>query len=405
MRNSLGVLLLFAAGTAVAQPSAPRMHLVEDLRIDGAKAGLDDSPLSFLLVTPRGRMAFVELYKFRVRFFDAAGKHLGDFGSKGRGPGEFFPVGSWVGERASLTGGTVGDSIWLLDRSPTTRVHYISSQGDFLRTMQESDGPPGSARSSAEYAPGLYMVGAYADGGVLWRETFSTSYSTGPNSWSSRTDSSLFVRVPKANDSERMLARIPRDPGYITVGGVTLHAPFSGGPTAAVAPDGNRIVIFAWRAPSVSGGTFTLTAISAKGDTLFVRHYPFSGIPVDPRHADNLVAQLIRDHDRVEEGVHEIDSRTVDEFKRKLRAAVPPSRPSFGGVHIGLDNSLWLALPRVVGGTPWLILDERGEPFGTVLVPANLGLPVQFTRSNVWVVESKKDQPPSIVRYRIERGG
>jgi len=56
---------------------------------------------------------------------------------------------------------------------------------------------------------------------------------------------------------------------------------------------------------------------------------------------------------------------------------------------------------------PWLthralslVLDEAGEPLGTVLLPANVAI-VQSSRSHVWAVERDEYGLASVVRYRM----
>ena len=409
-RVLLGALTCCLAVSASGQTTAPRMHLVEDLRIDGKKMGFDERPLAFLLVTPRGRMAYVDPYKFRVNFFDVVGRHVGDFGGRGTGPGQFGEVGANAGPRAGLTGGIVGDSIWLVDESfrGHDRVTYLSSQGDFLGTWERSDGPSSAARKSKEEpGPGLQLVGAYGDGGVLWKETFATSFriSTNENELSSRTDSTVFVRTPKNSESERTLLRVPADRADVTVGELTLRAPFAGSAKASVAPDGGRIATVTWRATTPLAGTIALIVINSKGDTIVARRYPFNGTTIDLRTADNLVAQSVHDHDYLlADGTHRISARDADEFRRKLRAAVPLSRSPVAAVHFGVDNSIWMSLPRTPGGAPWLVLDEKGEPFASVTLPTSAGRLSQMSKSSVWVIEQPKDGPPSIVRYKLVPG-
>jgi hypothetical protein len=432
-------MTLAAQVRPVRAPAAPaplpQLHLVEDLRINGADEGLEGGLFQMLLILPRGRIVYGEPSHFRVTFFEADGTRLGQFGKCGDDPGGFAAVGSQRGPRAQFGGGTLADTVWLYDWF-ADRVTFVTSEGEFLRTKAVNDhprntmssqycNPPGFLRRLLEGPPlpapprtpapvslpdvslrsfqSREPEAAYGNGSILWRETHGTSYPSvafdGGETRSSRTDSVRFVRTTPSGDSARVIAAVPSNPARVAESGVVSSAPLADLPRYAIAQDGSRIAVLTARSTSATGGVLTLTVINAKGDTTLVRQYPATGVRVDPERADALSAQIVRN---VNDGITRLDPKQSEEFRRRLRAAVPVSKMD-ASVQLGVDSTVWIRRAHEPGGVQWLVLDEKGAAVGVLpSTPQLAGSLMRMTRFKVWMVERGKAGVPSIVRYRIE---
>ncbi len=411
---AVATLLLYAATPMAAQPTAPRMRLVEELRIDGAKEDFSD-PLGFLLVSRTGRLAFADRPGFQVRFYDARGRHLTDFGRKGSGPGEFEAVTGRSGQRAEFDGGFVDDSLWIYERDKR-RITLVSPQGKLLRSAMMPDFRSASASETASRRLMSFVpLAIYADGSMLGTGKigmFTSVQYPGGSSISTQTSAhNEMIVMPASGKSHRSLAIMPpAQPGVSvtdpTSGRVMSFAvPLSARPLDGVAPDGNRFVVVTTQATAKTGaGAFTLQVISATGDTLVDRQYPLSGTPISAKQADDAVANAIRELSvPMPNGPPTFARQFLDELAHKMRAAVPSVKLRLERVVVGLDNSIWIEEAKRPDGRPHLIFDEHGNPLGEVVFDKPNGFILRAaTRNMVWLMDIDDDGFASIVRYHVE---
>lgn len=407
---ALAAALSVGAGHGLAQPSARRLRVTEDFRIDGAKQNYGGDLFGFLIATPTGRMAIADLYDFKVHIFEPNGKPLATFGAKGAGPGEFQAVTGPQGQRAAISGGTVGDTIWILD-GVTRRVSYFTSEGKFLRTVVPAALMPPAPPSQPSDTPMLVGFAAralLADGRMLGWGSIGTIESVKrpdgtlmPRAHTIRSD---IVLMSQDGKSHRSLAERPQ--GQLTIpitfqGGRTdnFPVPFAPRPLEAIAPDGNRFAFITQKSTG-STGSFTLTVISANGDTLVNRTFPFTGIPVTRAAADSHFVELKHDLTIANvPGMRPVmDAAEADNLEKKLRAAMPSVKSPLYEFHLGLDNTVWIQFANTPAGSPWLVLDPRGNPIGESVVKS--GYMRQATRDYLWQLEGRGDET-DIVRYKI----
>ena len=94
------------------------------------------------------------------------------------------------------------------------------------------------------------------------------------------------------------LPRDDEDRWHMSVEQLRRPVPFTAPPMIETSPDGSR---FAWLITDIQGehgGTFTVTMFDADGATLFVRSYPFRGIPVPAQARDSVLDAMIPAPDR-----------------------------------------------------------------------------------------------------------
>lgn len=79
---------------------------------------------------------------------------------------------------------------------------------------------------------------------------------------------------------------------------------------------------------------------------------------------------------------------------------MPAIYPGVESLVLGFDNTVWIGLHTAPEGQPFLVLNNKGNMIGTVLIPFGTKLK-QASLQKVWAVQSDKDDLASVVRYRV----
>src|SRR5690606_13882612 len=132
-RYALTLTLALAASSCARDgepPAAERRvaQLTREIRIDGHEHDLvpfERTSGGAIAVDEDGTIAISQTQDHVVRFFDADGEHLGEFGGDGSGPGEFD---------SPTRLGWIGDSLWVYDPG-LRRVTVLTSAREFARTV------------------------------------------------------------------------------------------------------------------------------------------------------------------------------------------------------------------------------------------------------------------------------
>ena len=243
----------------------------------------------------------------------------------------------------------------------------------------------------------------------MWTQEFRSRFEhAGDNGTTidARLDSAFFVSINANGDSTRVIARgLDQRASTVVVGDVIKHTPFVEQARVAVSQDAHRIGFLAWHALTSTSGRYTVTVVGAKGDTVFSRSFPCAAAPIPSNLADGAVAQAVRDaRAELASRGEPFDDAAAADLRRRLRAAVPLSRPCVSEVRFGVDNTTWVRLPRDRSGlSEWLGLDEHGQAFGTVgFSEDKVFRNFAISRANLWLIEVAASGVPSVVRYRIE---
>lgn len=403
----------FISRGVAAQPSAPPFRLVEDIRIDGAQHDL--SGVGFLVVTRDGSIVISEPQDFRLRFYDATGREVARYGRKGAGPGEFGANAQMTPQYAMLIGGTRSDTAWVYDRV-LRRFLLFSRDGKFVRTIAQPDKLPGlmggqrpkesKDRTLLSFDP----VATFPMDNMLGRARYGrlepVRRSDGSTTLVSRSAGTDFAIATPKGDIVKRVAVQPEDGSSVVVqrsNGLrswSTSVPYLIRPFTAVAQNGSRIA-FAETTPSDNGGFIRVTVMAGMGDTLLSRSYPFSGVRLKRSTVDSAIRVVMARYQPDRNGRLQAPPDVVVELENRLRAAMPTFAAPVSGLLVGIDNSIWLGLERSSEGRRYLVLDERGDPVGTVTVPFNASLNAA-SRDQIWVTERDQDDLPSLVRYRLQ---
>jgi hypothetical protein len=363
-----------------AQPPAPRWTLVPEMRIDGNANDL--VPVQWFDVSSKGSIVVAQPQDKAIRIFSATGASLGKFGRAGQGPGEFENV-----NRA----GWIGDTIWVMD-AMQRRLTFVSPRLTFMRSVSMIQARPLPADAARVPVMSFINVNAvYPDGSVL----ASTQPSVEGLLATPGAVTSAYSHIAPDGVIRRIVARLPEDGGSVNIktadGGVYgASTPFYASTLRDDASDGSRIAFVSTAMSGRDANTFGVTVIGAKGDTIFSRRYPFTPVPL-PRAAYDSVLDL------------RLARAMIPEQRAALRSfSRPPAYPPLSLVLVGRDGTIWIRLRTVSQGRPWLVLDPKGEPIGSLMLSAEQAGIAVADRQNVWTLEADADGVQSIVRYRIQ---
>jgi hypothetical protein len=382
MIRPLAVLCIVAMSPAFggAQPTAPRVRITEDLRLDAAKE--DFSTIGRLYVGPHKQIVVTLPQDRQLRWYDSAGKPIGVIGRSGQGPGEFQFLGS---------AGWIGDTLWIFD-SPARRTTFIGPDARLLRVVALPSQMT-FAQRTGDVTVQLFGAGPLAmfpDGSAI---IGGFTMINGPDG-RQRASDMLLARM-NASGAALHFHSPPsyNDPRWsLDVAGFQNYVPFRMPPQIAASTDGTRLAIMT---ADVAGteGTFTVVLLRTSGEIVFSRTYPFKGVPIPQRAVDSALAAFIRPST---EGPSDLGQR----FATAARPKMPAVHTPVTSILPGLDNTIWISLRPSTNGREVLVLDGRGNPIGSVLLPPRTTLR-QANLTTIWATQTDDDGLASVVRYRL----
>jgi hypothetical protein len=376
VRTALALGVAWSQSTS-AQIDAPRVRIDEDLRLD---ATAEDFPtVGRLYVGPRGQIVVPITVDQQLRIYDSSGKKVAVFGRKGGGPGEFGFI-AFVGWK--------GDSLWVNDIEQR-RTTFIGADYKLLRTE------PWPMVDLQATEPG--RIGAFdplallPDGSWLGQGFIATAdRSSRQGVLASRTSDGMYriaLRMPSSESDPRMM----------WVSGFGRSVPFSLLPQYSFPYNGSRVGELAAPLPSSERSHFTVTVFRANGDTIFSRRYEFRGVPI-PNHArDSALAAMLPRGGRVSEGPQDLPQRFQAIARERMSSWYIPVET----ITLGIDQTVWVGMRPSDAGREYLVLNGRGDPIGSLLLPRSSRLR-QANATHIWVTETDNDGLTSVVRYRIQ---
>ena len=376
------VTLLMATRAAIAQSGMPQFRLVEDLRLDAIVE--DFSAFSRVVVGPKGTMAVPLPQDMQIRIYDSTGRRVAAVGRRGSGPGEFqhFGAMTWI-----------GDTLFV-DDGRQRRVSYIGATGEVLRTsmLQQPLAPQIGGRAVPDTAYRFFIAQAgSANGAVFGIATLSIRGAASRRVLVSvlPTGAARVIATPPKYNDERWM---------ITIAGLENPVPFAFAPLIVFAADGRRFA-FVTTEQILSGGTYAVVVINAKGDTVFVRRYPFLGVRIPPSVVDSAIDAMAPKPGQARE-----EGADPSRFQAIARQRIPAVYPPVDHVVLALDHTVWVTLRATPEGREAIVLNARGAVVATVRLPPRSRVQ-QATSSHLWLTETDVDGLTSVVRYRIVRPG
>jgi hypothetical protein len=372
--------------------NAPRLQLVEDLRLD---ANLEDfSSVSRVYVGPHDEILVPLPQDQQLRIYDKNGTRIASVGRRGSGPGEFQSVGIV---------GAIADTFWVSDIRQR-RITYVASDGAVLRT---SAIPQRVLRDTSGSVIGQLVMfsplAIYGDGSMLG-ETRAR-----PSSGSDGiTPRAAAIMIPDEDAQVLFFPPSFEDPRWMMeAAGFGQSVPFTMSPQMSWSPTGDRLATLHTDTVTEVGGALRLVvyeisdpraaiAQAALWRPTHARSITYQGEPIPQEAVDSALAAFIPESGRPTEGPADLPRR----FQAMARERMPAVFPPVVRLRLGLDDTIWLDLRPSRDGKMSLILDRNGQPIGTVVVPTNVTIS-QSNRSYAYALERDDVGLASVVRYRI----
>lgn len=362
---------------------------VEELRV-----GSPDHPqLAFtwfrdLELGPDGTIYTLHPQEHAIRVHDSGGAYLLTIGREGEGPGEFKNLGVM---------GMLGDTLWVLDYG-TYRFSFFDLGGNLLGSRRVLIDLGDTPDERPPRPNGLLSDGSIFGSPPAWAHLVASGEIT--TNVVLRLDSTGAVLDTIASYSLENSVWEVTDPDDARSWGSYGQQPFSD--TELVRHSTYQpLVVRADRSAALSAdrATFTVTAWTFAGDTLFSRDFSYSPIPLEEALVDSVV-----------------EARAASVTGSRLPGAPTPARaaawarntlyapryhPPVSNMVIGRDGSVWLRGEDLGESTvAWRILSAAGEPLGFVRLPVGFWM-ILADRYRAWGTERDELDVPYIVRYRI----
>jgi hypothetical protein len=361
--------------------------LHEELRI-GSLEGAEHEAfggVNGIAPAPDGSFAVLDAVAMRVHRYGPDGGHLGSFGSRGEGPGEFSqPQGI-----SRLPDGRLA----VTERHRPSRLSLFTAEGEFLETRPLPLNVTGAPLAQSDGA--LFV--RFISGG-------------GPD----RSDAAFHVVRAEPGPADTVLPpELAVNPAWaISVRddergtGFRAAVPFTPGASWARHPDGYWI--------AGTGERYEVFQISDAGDTLRVIEREARTIPVAPDEAADVQERIT------------VQVRRVDPDWRWNVPGIPQEKPFFRMIVVGTDGSfgVWRHAeaepaelppeladlppgsgpPRFVEPPVLDLFEADGRFAGTLRLPAGTGV-MAFSLDRIFLRETDELGVARIVRARLELPG
>jgi len=323
---------------------------------------------TFFVLDPMLRQVFI---------YTLAGEHIGTFGRKGDGPGEFSRPPTQLGWK--------GDTLWVLDYP--NRIHYFSPAGRLYRSSAVSMG----------------AMGVTADGGILVRrnlskpdgpvgdgilQQFTFRHEGGPGPTKLVAELNFFVAVL------RVKATINGNQGT-----TFREEPMRDDPLFAMDRKGEFLWIVHRKTSEEGPYAFRVLKLSTSGDTSFARSYPYKPHRLDQATIDSRLADVQQAILRQSPSYNTVVRR--DELSKELYR--PAHLPAVEQVLPAADGTVWLrreSLPN--GKATYMVLSPQGRQIGSLELPLRERL-IEADGQRIWTVKEDEDGVPALRWYRIKR--
>ncbi|HSA56929.1 MAG TPA: 6-bladed beta-propeller [Gemmatimonadaceae bacterium] len=380
-------LSAMVASSPLAQTPTPRWTLVPELRVGGdAVSGpeYEFTTIREIAVAPNGAMYVIQAQEQEIRVYDAQGKYVRTIGRQGGGPGEFTGLGSI---------GFIADTLYAIDFRQR-RLTLFRADGALISTIVAEPAPPAAGRDAVYFQPSPQAL--LPEGSVL-----------GGASYPSRlVASGQITRTPvfRMSRSAAVLDTVVWVPigsgqGSVQTQNVALFfsQPISDEPLSVFAGPAARVYVIE-RAARSGTTAFRVTAVSARGDTLWSRSYPYRPVPLESGVADSIVNELVR---RLSGG-RRSGAPVIPPDDIRKAVFLPDHQVTITRVFAAADGALWLRREGFGDVLHWTVIGPDGNVAGTLALPRNVR-PMTVVGDRAWGVELDDVDVPLLVRYRIRK--
>lgn len=378
-RASRSLLLALVTASCATGGDAGRLDplAAEEVSLFDGVTG-DLVPINWLTASEDRTLAAAQPQDGYALLLDSLLQVRARFGRQGSGPGEFaeLSLGDWL-----------GDSLWIFDGA-LRRFTIGSAAGQFGRTF-----PAPALQVDTNSTVSRFSF--YSPVGLLPGDTLiavAPPLMDAPASQPERRQATLFMLTADGRPV-RSIGRVAEDKGRVEIvaegfsPGATMRTPFHASPLWSVSTEARRVSMAETRFVNDRSGTFVVTMMDLRGDTIYARTFPFTAPPIPRAAMDSALRRLFPP-----------TSPSAATLTAQLDP--PSSYPPLSELLLGRDGTTWVGLYPHGPSRTWLVLDADGEPLGQVSLPSTERLRAA-TASDAWVTRPNADGVESIVRYRI----
>src|ERR1043166_3919266 len=280
MGSLIRALAVAAVPTALAaQGAPPKLNLTQDLKIDLTAVGGQRFTTS-AAVGPDGRIIVLPGYFGDIVAFDSLGKQLPWKIAQGRSDNADIGFGERVG--------WAGPTMWVNDPM-FNQIALVDQKGSVFKSIEYPSWihPHWAERRRYPLFASMQPLAVYADRSMLVMPRRPRSFISTPGFDKTRQ---YLMHVTADGGIERTVAQLPpQDEGRIHIGpergGHTIPIPFFGKTWWAVSPDGMRVAV-----AMPDSASIRVVMLNERGDTAYVRRYPFAGARVTQQTVDSVLA-------------------------------------------------------------------------------------------------------------------
>lgn len=393
-------LLLTLSACDLAQSSSALPEFEEWTIAGGLRLGdLDDPIYAFgtvgaIVVAEDGTLYSAHPREARIRAWSAEGQPLGMFGGPGQGPGEFRSLGEI---------GIQGDSLWAMD-TRNSRVTWFGLGDEALGEVLGTIAVPVQPRTpdSDPFAGRVFATHLLPDGSYFGRQS-------GLLPQMAECDSTLIRSYHLAATSEVLHTlnttafllhhgmAVPNPGGE---GWLYGSQPFADQALTYFEPSSQQLLIVDRPVYQGEGeARFTVTRLSANGDTLLHRSIPYTPEPLPETLVEQVLERLTAQW-KTQLGTA---APGDDDMERMARGALftPGWFPPVAAAGLGPDGTIWLRVPYSGSGrVPWMIFDADGDAVARVPLATSF----EFRggdATTAWGVTTDNQGTPYVTLYRV----
>jgi hypothetical protein len=327
----------------------PILEVEPGIRIEGIPANL--GAIRWAGVNRDSTLALNQVNDHLVRLFAPDGRQVRSIGGPRGGTARGTPF-------IPLQGGAgwVSDTLWVNDAS-LGRILLYDEEGEVVRTLPPLAGARPEPSDQGRYPSFLLLwpMVVYPGDSVL---VLADQPAGGPHQ-GSFAESMHLLRISADGRIQTYLSPVhgtlSTEPSAANFPSMRLDVPLSTLPDFQVSPDGDGIVLLAPDGTDPGEGKARIRVLDSQGSILLDQGYRLSGAA------------------------------------------------GLGGIVMGQDRRIWMAVQGPSGERSWVVLNRSGEPTARILLREDSRV-LEAGSDYLWISELDEVGAPRVVEYRILDG-
>lgn len=365
------IAIVFLSAVPLSSQQRLAGELTRTLVLSGHEFPYDFTRISALVPLADGSIVIAEPRERRLRRFADDGGSVRTIGRDGAGPGEF---------RLIAQVGAFNDTIWVTDVG-TRRTTLFNVAGQVLKTLVW-DLPVADATADRN------VILGYFSAGTAWGEPIAASPAAVGEE---REPRKLSVISADGRTRIRSIAEVAAAHARFRItdgGSIAFGAqPFADAPLVLGRGPIGIVIVDRRTAVTEVSRTFSVTAVSPRGDTLWRRLVPHVPRRIRSARKDSVIASIQRGspHSRatVEAALH-----------------LPNHWPAVSDAFVAAEGAVWIRREQDEDAVLYLRICPNGETEREYTVHRSVKL-VAARGNTVWALRTDNDDVPSVERYSV----